>query len=42
MARFLEVMIRPYLANWQGFHPLAMTAWERRARGERGEVRGER
>lgn len=35
MARFLEVMIRPYRANWQGFHPLAMTAWERKGGGKR-------
>ncbi|HEX9892101.1 MAG TPA: AraC family transcriptional regulator [Actinomycetota bacterium] len=42
MGRFLDVMIRPYLANWQGFHPLAMTAWERKARGETGEASSKR
>lgn len=35
MTRFLSVMIQPYLANWQGFHPLAMTAWERKGAGKR-------
>jgi AraC-like DNA-binding protein len=34
MARFLEVMVLPYRDHWRGFHPLAMTAWERE--GKRG------
>lgn len=33
MARFLAVMIEPYRGNWAGFHPLAMTAWEKSEKG---------
>lgn len=36
MARFLEVMMAPYRSAWVGFHPLAMTAWERESRGGGG------
>jgi len=36
MTRFLAVMFEPYRANWRGFHPLAMTAWEKSEKGEVG------
>lgn len=36
MTRFLAVMIEPYQANWRGFHPLAMTAWEKSEKGKAG------
>jgi len=35
--RFLDEMVVPHRERWAGFHPLAMTAWERKGRGKMGK-----